>query len=712
MSWQRIPLDRSLGAYCADWDALNARYYGGHPFLDSRFVESLLKYFGSGREQLFIHCSQGEIDGLLILRPRRFWIWQLFVPGQLQASPLLVPCTEMLAGLFKALPPTAWTIEFVNQDPGFSPPGLLEEAADRLVLPHALTMNVALDGDFSTYWNGRSQNLVKNIRRYLNRATAELGAADLQVVIEPESMAGGVARFGELESSGWKRKAGTAVSIDNTQGHFYAELMSRFASSGQAQVLEYRLGERLIASRLVIGGGAMSIILKTTYDEAFSRFAPGRLLLHALLERAFNGKRQKVVEFYTNATQDQLAWATGQRVISHVTCFRWPWLAALYQTYRCLKPSGASELGETGKPDSFAVEVFDQIDELPKACKSLFEAGERDSFDLGSGWFGLLVGTAIPEGATARFYVLSQGGRVRCVLPLLTGKHCISALTTFYTSLYRPLIADGVRPDELAVVLRRVMRDTGASSIRLDAMDPLHPSYQNLLAALRQVGLRTFTFFNYGNWCLPVPGRSFDDYFNGLSSQIRNTVKRREKKLLAAGGRLEMVTGGEGLEPAIQAWDRIYRSSWKVPEPYPGFVPGLLRLCAQKGWLRLGFAYYGNVPIAAQIWIVSHGRAAIYKLAYDESYAQHSAGTLLTAHLMRHVLDEDKVGEVDYLIGDDAYKKDWMNQRRERWGIVAYNLASLRGLVGYGVQCMSRLWHWFSKKSAGGSNRGRANNNG
>jgi len=97
----------------------------------------------------------------------------------------------------------------------------------------------------------------------------------------------------------------------------------------------------------------------------------------------------------------------------------------------------------------------------------------------------------------------------------------------------------------------------------------------------------------------------------------------------------------------------------------------------------MGIAYVADKPIAAQIWIVSGQRAAIYKLAYDESQAQHGAGTILTAFLMRHVLDVDRVNEVDYLIGDDAYKKDWMTHRRERWGIVAYNLKTLRGLVGW-----------------------------
>ena len=54
---------------------------------------------------------------------------------------------------------------------------------------------------------------------------------------------------------------------------------------------------------------------------------------------------------------------------------------------------------------------------------------------------------------------------------------------------------------------------------------------------------------------------------------------------------------------------------------------------------------------------------------------------VLTAALMKHVMDEDRVSEVDYLSGDDAYKRDWMAQRRERVGLVAFDPHSPRGLL-------------------------------
>jgi CelD/BcsL family acetyltransferase involved in cellulose biosynthesis len=99
------------------------------------------------------------------------------------------------------------------------------------------------------------------------------------------------------------------------------------------------------------------------------------------------------------------------------------------------------------------------------------------------------------------------------------------------------------------------------------------------------------------------------------------------------------------------------------------------------GTLRLGIIHVDGEPAAAQLWFVHNGCALIYKLAYDERFADLSVGTILSAALFQHALDVDKVTEVDYLSGDDAYKKDWMSHRRERWGILALNPRTPRGAL-------------------------------
>jgi CelD/BcsL family acetyltransferase involved in cellulose biosynthesis len=79
---------------------------------------------------------------------------------------------------------------------------------------------------------------------------------------------------------------------------------------------------------------------------------------------------------------------------------------------------------------------------------------------------------------------------------------------------------------------------------------------------------------------------------------------------------------------------------------------------------------------------MSGGVGYLHRLAYDERFRDLSPGTVLTWHVIRHLLDVDRVGALDLGIGDDPYKRDWATGLRERWGLVGFNPRTLRGLRG------------------------------
>ena len=74
---------------------------------------------------------------------------------------------------------------------------------------------------------------------------------------------------------------------------------------------------------------------------------------------------------------------------------------------------------------------------------------------------------------------------------------------------------------------------------------------------------------------------------------------------------------------------------------------------------------------ASQVWLVSGGVAYIYKLAHLDEYAHLSPGTVLSAFMLERTIDQDHIATVDFLTGDDDYKKDWMSHRGERKGVAA-----------------------------------------
>ena len=257
------------------------------------------------------------------------------------------------------------------------------------------------------------------------------------------------------------------------------------------------------------------------------------------------------------------------------------------------------------------------------------------------------------------------------------------ALNNYYSSLYSPLSSLATSREERATAMHSVIRELSSARPRIATIQlaPLEAESVDCAALLNELHRQrwyTKRYFAFGNWTLPCDGLGFDTYIAARDSQVRNTLARKSKKLLASGS-LEILTEPADVDRGMDAWDAIYSRSWKQPEPYPDFVRGWARRCARRGWLRLGIASLEGKAIAAQFWFTVDRRAYIFKLAYDEEYSKWSAGTVLTAHMFRHALESDRVVEIDYLTGDDPYKSAWMTHRRERVGLLACNLGSPRG---------------------------------
>lgn len=340
------------------------------------------------------------------------------------------------------------------------------------------------------------------------------------------------------------------------------------------------------------------------------------------------------------------------------------------------------------------LESFEQLEEaLGQGTERLHPQTDAEVFCT-QAWFENLArnGLTPTQGGQCLFLLGRdpQSGHAAC-LPLRQGRH-LEALANYYSSLYGPIAWSAgaeSRPGETRqfadwLSMCRHLRTHPARwpVIRLDPLDTETPFYKGIMAALRSTGYWVDSFFCFGNWYLTVDQRPFDTYFQSLPSPLRNNIRRGQSRLTRAGSWNITIHQHQGadLDMAVAAFIQIYNQSWKGPEPNASFIPGLARMAAQNGWLRLGVLSLDSKPIAAQIWLVKSGKAAIFKLAYVSGYERFSAGTILTAALMRHVIDRDLVREVDYLTGDDAYKRDWMSHRRERRGLVAFDPATIAGL--------------------------------
>ena len=329
-----------------------------------------------------------------------------------------------------------------------------------------------------------------------------------------------------------------------------------------------------------------------------------------------------------------------------------------------------------------AVRVYENFHPLSNAY---FENAHADSLFCTQPWFAVLTESGLDPKDKVRLYAIEGNGGVSlCLLPCRFERRELSSLANYYSSFYSPIVADGADlRDIFQQFVNFVRRERPAwATVNLRPMDPESAVYKALESALRRAGFVTQRYFLYGNLYLEVAGRTYAEYAKDLSSVITNNLKRANKQILQTGrARVEVIRSGPEVGPAIEAYEKVYQNSWKKDEARPEFIRNLVHMCAEQGWLRLGVVYLDGEPAAAQIWITRAGTSSIYKVAYDERFAKLSLGTVLTAHLMQIALDKDCVSCVDFLSGDDEYKKRWMSHRRERWGLLAMNARTPKGLM-------------------------------
>jgi CelD/BcsL family acetyltransferase involved in cellulose biosynthesis len=359
-----------------------------------------------------------------------------------------------------------------------------------------------------------------------------------------------------------------------------------------------------------------------------------------------------------------------------------------------MKPTRTPALQGTEQVRAVA-QVFDDLETLPPDCAELFASGARHDFHLGRPWFRAVLAAAMPAGARPLFLLCRTGNRSSILFPLrtLAGGARLEALSTPYSCLYQPLTVPQVSPVELRAVGQAFGGFCrGWSTVRLDALDGGWSGLPPLLEGVQAAGLVVLYFDHFGNWYEEVAGQSWADYLAARPGALRETIRRRlgqaERDPRIA---LETIDSVAGLEAGIAAYEEVYARSWKRTEPFPRFSATLMRVAAAEGALRLGLLRLDGRPVAAQYWVVAGGTAKVLKLAHDETTRARSPGTVLTAAMIRDLLEQERITKLDFGRGDDAYKSLWAGRRRQRIGVVLANPWRPAGLLALGRHRLGRL---------------------
>ncbi len=354
MSWQVLN-SPALAEHAPAWDALQRRG-PDTPFLETTFLLPLLQVFGTGREKLALWRDASGLQAAALVRPVGQGRWETFQPSQLPLGPWIAADPQALNGpllsqLLRQLPGLAVSLGLTQLDPRLNPrpvptPWLRTQ-------DYVSTSWVDVEGDFDRYWAERGKNLRQNARKQRKKLETDGTALALECVTSADRVAACLADYGQLECTGWKAGAGTAIHPDNNQGRFFRAMLEAFCAQGRGRIYRYRFGDKVVAMDLCIDNGPLVVVLKTAYDENFKQVSPSTLMREEQFRAWWEEGRYRRIEFYGKTLEWHTRWTNQERTLYHATAFRWGWLTRLANkraAKQALQPSGSAvaEAGTAG----------------------------------------------------------------------------------------------------------------------------------------------------------------------------------------------------------------------------------------------------------------------------------------------------------------------------------------------------------------------------
>jgi CelD/BcsL family acetyltransferase involved in cellulose biosynthesis len=180
-----------------------------------------------------------------------------------------------------------------------------------------------------------SRNQRSQVRRHRKRLERE-GRLAFRTATGPD-LDGALDRFFQLEASGWKGAAGTAIQSDSRAVRLYTDFAHAAASRGWLRLYVLELDGVTIAADYSCVLGDAAFLLKTCYDERFARLSPGMVLRSEAL-RAAIGEGLPVYEFQGGPDSYKVRWGGELRERLLVRGYRGTALSAYLYRHK-LRPA-------------------------------------------------------------------------------------------------------------------------------------------------------------------------------------------------------------------------------------------------------------------------------------------------------------------------------------------------------------------------------------
>lgn len=162
---------------------------------------------------------------------------------------------------------------------------------------------------------------------------------------------------------------------------------------------------------------------------------------------------------------------------------------------------------------------------------------------------------------------------------------------------------------------------------------------------------------------LVLGGRSWEEWLSSRSSNFRQQVRRRERRL-RRGHRLTLRLADDPtrLDRDLTAMIDLHRARWRrgastaFSGPREGLHRDFARRALERGWLRLWLAEVDGAPIAAWYGFRYGDVDWYYQAGRDPSWDREAVGFVLLSHTIRTSFEEGAL-EYRFGLGDEPYKE-------------------------------------------------------
>jgi CelD/BcsL family acetyltransferase involved in cellulose biosynthesis len=275
-----------FAALADPWDALADG--GGTPFMRHGWLQAWWNAFGAGGELRVCTVWEGdELRAALPLqRSGRGGLTALANVHTPDFRPLAADAAalETLAAAAVAASPAVVLERVPADDPAL--PALAGGQRLTLLDRQHVSPAVELTGtaeDFRARSKPRWGAPLERFRRKMARDHE----AEMRIVEPPRDLDAELREGYTVEASGWKGENGTAIVSQPETERFYTEMSHAAAARDELRLASIRLDGKLVAWDLLLLFDGRLHLLKTGFDEAFRKLAPGLVLRLSVIERAY-----------------------------------------------------------------------------------------------------------------------------------------------------------------------------------------------------------------------------------------------------------------------------------------------------------------------------------------------------------------------------------------------------------------------------------------